>query len=87
MRLLHLPKTFWIVLVLVLAVLTFSFVIAGHTVDYNTEIKPIFNKKCITCHGGVKRQSGFSVLFRTDALAINKSGKPAIILGIPHIAK
>ena len=83
MRLLHLPKTFWIVFVLVLAVLTFSFVISGHTVDYNTEIKPIFNKKCITCHGGVKRQSGFSLLFRTDALAINKSGKPAIIPGDP----
>ncbi|MDB5209930.1 MAG: hypothetical protein JWQ30_757, partial [Sediminibacterium sp.] len=44
---------------------------------------PIFNKKCITCHGGVKRQSGFSLLFRSDALAINKSGKAAIIPGDP----
>ncbi|MEI7757857.1 MAG: DUF1553 domain-containing protein [Bacteroidota bacterium] len=52
-------------------------------VDYNTEVKPIFNKSCITCHGGVKRQGGFSLLFRTDALAKNKSGKPAIIPGNP----
>jgi hypothetical protein len=31
----------------------------------------------------VKRQSGFSLLFRSDALAVNKSGKPAIIPGDP----
>ena len=24
-------------------------------IDFNTEVKPIFNKKCISCHGGVKR--------------------------------
>jgi hypothetical protein len=52
-------------------------------VDYNTDVKPIFNKSCITCHGGVKRQGGFSLLFRVDALAKNKSGKPAIIPGNP----
>jgi len=39
------------------------------------------NKHCISCHGGVKRQGGFSLLFRSEALAINKSGKPAIIPG------
>jgi hypothetical protein len=54
-----------------------------HEVDFNTEVKPIFNKKCISCHGGVKRQSGFSLLFRADALEPNKSGKPAIIPGDP----
>jgi hypothetical protein len=83
MRLPPLPKTVWIVLVLAIAAITYSFMISGHTVDYNTEVKPIFNKKCITCHGGVKRQSGFSLLFRTDALTINKSGKAAIIPGDP----
>ena len=83
MRLLNLPKAYWLVFILVIAVVTFSFVISGHKVDYNTEVKPIFNKKCITCHGGVKRQSGFSLLFRSDALAVNKSGRPAIIPGDP----
>lgn len=52
-------------------------------VDYNTQVKPIFNKKCITCHGGVKRQADFSLLFRAEALAPTKSGKPAIIPGDP----
>ena len=50
-------------------------------IDFNTSVKPIFNKNCITCHGGVKQQSGFSLLFRKDALEINKSGKVAIIPG------
>jgi hypothetical protein len=84
MRLPQFSKTVWIILILVIGVTAFSFITSGHNVDYNTEIKPIFNKKCITCHGGVKRQSGFSLLFRSDALAINKSGKVAIIPGDPE---
>ncbi|MBD0258121.1 MAG: DUF1553 domain-containing protein [Cytophagales bacterium] len=50
-------------------------------VDFNTQIKPILNKNCIACHGGVKKAEGFSVLFRHEALAATKSGKPAIIPG------
>ena len=50
-------------------------------VDYNTQIKPILNKNCIACHGGVKKASGFSLLFKHEALAPAKSGKPAIIPG------
>src|SRR6187431_670342 len=81
MRLPQLPKTVWIVLILVIAAITYSFMISGHTVDYNTEVKPIFNKKCITCHGGVKREGGFSLLFRKDALEKNESGNVAIVPG------
>ncbi|MCP1385964.1 PSD1 and planctomycete cytochrome C domain-containing protein [Runella salmonicolor] len=50
-------------------------------VDFNTEVKPILNKKCMACHGGVKKAGGFSLLFREEALAKTKSGKPAIIPG------
>lgn len=50
-------------------------------VDFSTQIKPIFNNKCITCHGGVKKNGGFSLLFEEDAFAKNESGKPAIIPG------
>lgn len=53
------------------------------TVDFNSEVKPILNKKCISCHGGVKKQGGFSLLFRSEALAKTKSGKYAIIPGDP----
>src|SRR5450432_2586648 len=54
------------------------------TIDYNTQVKPIFNKNCITCHGGVRRKAGFSLLFRSEALANTESGKPAIIPGDPE---
>ncbi|MEQ8532964.1 MAG: DUF1549 domain-containing protein, partial [Imperialibacter sp.] len=50
-------------------------------VDFSTEVKPILNQHCITCHGGVKKNGGFSVLFREEALGDTKSGKPAIIPG------
>ena len=48
-------------------------------VEYNTDIKPLLNKKCITCHGGVKKQGGFSLLFEEEALATTKSGKKGIV--------
>jgi hypothetical protein len=50
-------------------------------VDYNTQVKPILNKKCISCHGGVKKKAGFSLLFQEEALAATASGKSAIIPG------
>jgi hypothetical protein len=50
-------------------------------VDFNTEIKPLLNKNCIACHGGVKKASNFSVLFEHEALAAAKSGKHAIVPG------
>jgi hypothetical protein len=50
-------------------------------IDFNTQVKPIFNKQCITCHGGVKVKGGFSMMTREDILAPTKSGKPAVVPG------
>lgn len=50
-------------------------------IDFNTQVKPLLNKNCIACHGGVKKAGGFSVLFRHEAVAPTKSGKPAIVPG------
>jgi hypothetical protein len=50
-------------------------------VDFAADIQPIFNKHCITCHGGVKKSGDISFLFREEALSIGKSGKAAIIPG------
>lgn len=50
-------------------------------VDFSTQVKPILNKHCISCHGGVKQSGGFSVLFREQAMDTTESGKPAIIPG------
>jgi hypothetical protein len=53
----------------------------GDKVDFNTQVKPILNKNCMACHGGVKRAAGLSLLFRQEALAPTESGKPAILPG------
>ncbi len=79
-----LPNKIVVILVLVtVAALIYFFAFKKDKIDFNTQVKPIFNKKCITCHGGVKQQSGFSLLFREEALGNTKSGKPAIIPGKP----
>lgn len=67
---------------LILVILRFNY---GHQepVDFNKEIRPIINTKCISCHGGVKESAGFSLFSREDALKNTESGKPAIIPGNP----
>src|SRR6478609_6691308 len=77
-------KIIGLLTIIVVAASAFIVNSSSHTIDFNTEVKPILNKKCITCHGGVRRQSGFSLLFRSEALAKAKSGKPAIIPGDPE---
>ena len=76
-------KSISILLFIMVLATVFVFTTSSSTVDFNTEVKPIFNKKCISCHGGVKQRGNFSVLFREEALAKTKSGKYAIIPGDP----
>jgi hypothetical protein len=56
----------------------------GNRVDFNTQIRPIFNANCTSCHGGVKEQGGISLLYREKALSKGKSGKPCIVPGHPE---
>jgi hypothetical protein len=82
----HKMKTKKVLLtVICIAVVATLFIFSTHeqAVDFNTEVKPIINKKCISCHGGVKRQGDFSLLFRSEALAKTKSGKLGIVPGDP----
>ena len=76
-------KNILIGIVILGAFYAFSYSFGGDKIDFNTQVKPLLNKKCIVCHGGVKRQGDFSMLFRSEALAVTKSGKPAIIPGDP----
>ena len=50
-------------------------------IDYNSQIKPIINDKCIACHGGVEQNAGLSFLFEQQALGNTDEGSPAIIPG------
>ena len=53
----------------------------GHKVDYNTEVKPILNKNCMGCHGGVKKAGDVSFLFEHEMLEPGKSGKIPVVRG------
>lgn len=74
-------RLFLVSAVLIAVALLFVFSTSSNEVDFSSEVKPILNKKCISCHGGVKKQGGFSVLFREEALVKTKSGKFAIVPG------
>jgi len=52
-------------------------------VDFNTQVRPILNKNCMSCHGGVRQNGGLSFLFPEMALDTLDSGKFAIVPGSP----
>lgn len=51
------------------------------SISYNDHIRPIFNNKCLPCHGGIKQLGGFSLLFPEEALDTTKTGVYAIVPG------
>jgi Protein of unknown function (DUF1553)/Protein of unknown function (DUF1549)/Planctomycete cytochrome C len=52
-------------------------------IDFTTKIRPILNKHCTACHGGVKRVNGVSFLVRDRATRPAKSGRVPIRPGDP----
>src|SRR3954453_24117187 len=78
-------KVIFIAAILIVAILASARLIniSSSRVDYSTQVKPIINKNCITCHGGVRAKANFSLLFRDQALAKTKSSKYAIVPGDP----
>jgi len=76
-------KILLVIIAVTVMVSIFIFATRQPAVDFSADVKPIINRKCITCHGGVKKQAGFSLLFREEALDTTESGKPAIIPGYP----
>jgi len=55
----------------------------SNQVDFNAEVRPILNSKCLACHGGVREQADLSFLYREAALEPAESGKKAIVPGKP----
>ena len=61
---------------------SWSLVVIGGEIQFAQEVRPIFNKHCISCHGGVKRAGGISFIIR-DSL-IGKKPQPVIVPGKPE---
>jgi len=80
---LHIKRFLVIIILILVGGLIYYFSSSSEKIDYNTQVKPILNKKCIACHGGVKAKSDFSLLFREDALKAARSGKYPIVPGEP----
>lgn len=53
-------------------------------IDFNRDVRPIFNAHCLACHGGVKQSAELSFIYRDKALAGGESGEPAIVPGEPE---
>lgn len=65
-------------------ILLLAGIIAGcgpSKVDFNTQIRPVLNARCVTCHGGVKTNADLNLQFRELALLGGESGVPAIVPG------
>ncbi len=74
-------------MVLGLSALLLSACSTRESVDFNADVRPILNDKCVSCHGGVRRRADLSLLFREDALRPAESGKPAIVPGNPDASE
>jgi hypothetical protein len=83
MRAVFSRKLSWVGGVILTLIMVDACLLHSDAVDFNTQVKPIINRHCITCHGGVRAKGNFSLLFREEAFAKTESGKPAIIPGDP----
>ncbi|MEN0048383.1 MAG: PSD1 and planctomycete cytochrome C domain-containing protein [Bacteroidota bacterium] len=61
--------------------IVFSCNSSNNLVDFNKDVRPILNKNCLSCHGGVKQLGELSFLFKEEAFQLTESNVYAIIPG------
>ena len=73
-----------VILLVIFLSMTCSYNLNPREIDFNASVKPIINKHCVACHGGVKQNGGLSLISRAEALRPNDSGYAAIVPGRPE---
>ncbi|MCA9050304.1 MAG: PSD1 domain-containing protein [Planctomycetaceae bacterium] len=68
---------------LIAVLLSAGFVSPVRAVDFDRDIQPLLISHCAACHGGVKKQGGFSVISRHLMFAETDSGSRAVQPGDP----
>src|SRR5438874_921654 len=53
----------------------------ANSVDFQKEIRPLFESRCFECHGPKKQKSGLRLDRKSSAFQGGDSGKPAIVPG------
>ncbi len=65
----------------------FSLLLPGSLLQgglFNDEVRPILNKHCTKCHGGVKQAGGVSFVYEKAVLGEGKSGETIVAPGHPE---
>ena len=55
----------------------------AQAVSYTNDVRPILNKRCLGCHGGVKRAAGLSFLSEQTLTNPTESDAVAVVPGKP----
>lgn len=56
-------------------------------IEFSTDVLPILQARCESCHGSEEREGGLQFLSRQDLLNRNDSGEPAVIVGKPEVSE
>ena len=64
-----------------LAALVTPCLVHAEAVNFARDIKPLLNKHCTACHGGVKQASNLSLVYHSKVLEPAKSGKIPVVPG------
>lgn len=57
------------------------YAVADEAISFDADIRPIFAKHCVACHGGVKQAGGLSFVYRDNVFAGGDSGAPTVVPG------
>src|SRR2546421_10520018 len=61
--------------------LTSGAVAASDRIDFQKEVRPLFESRCFECHGPRKQKSGLRLDRKSSAFQGGDSGKPAVVPG------